>query len=365
MQTSQTSKRKKVQRKKWNYHHAQWSFQAKLGHSERLRKYKDKLKDKIRFLILPPKIYLEMPGFIELLMKIRELSIIEHKTIYFDFTHCEEISVEACLVLLAEVERCGTISNSTMAGNFPKTIGAYLTLRDLGFYDYLHISRQKIPRYEDWEFDAKTILKIVSGRKSEDRDAGKQISQAIHKLLFNEAYAPEPSSDPTSRNAFTALTEAMQNSIDHAYPPTKDKKWLEGKWWMTGYKTSTNDLCLFFYDQGVGIPATVPIEWSEDVGTFARLFSRKPTDAELIKIATEVGRSQTGQTNRGKGLKELHKLIERHTKGGWLKITSGNGSYVFKGLNAIETHNINSGIDGTLIGWVVNSLGEELNNSNV
>ena len=111
-----------------------------------------------------------------------------------------------------------------------------------------------------------------------------------------------------------------------------------------------------FYDQGAGIPATLPT--SDVVERLREYFDFWP-DSRKIEAAMEVGRSATGSAERGKGLQNLLEFAKGHTEGR-LSIYSLKGMYrmIARGEGAVQQTEIlkrdhSNSINGTLIEWEV------------
>jgi hypothetical protein len=112
-------------------------------------------------------------------------------------------------------------------------------------------------------------------------------------------------------------------------------------------------LRFFIFDQGAGIPSTLPTgplrEWilSFLAETSAGVFSN---DAQMLRAAFEVGRTRTGMANRGLGLQRMADVV-RGSKTGFLRIISGRAEIVHYSDDHIESRSLPTHIGGTLIEW--------------
>jgi len=155
------------------------------------------------------------------------------------------------------------------------------------------------------------------------------------------------------KKVFRALSEAMTNVNHHAYK-TKSNVFGKhlGRWWMVATLSNRTRLfTLVFYDAGVGIPKTLPRRYPIELirGALSLLPMIKPDDGQMIHAAMELGRTRTAESNRGKGLIDLAKLIDTAAAGS-MSIYSRNGSYAY--TPTLETHKNHQGfIEGTLIEW--------------
>lgn len=158
---------------------------------------------------------------------------------------------------------------------------------------------------------------------------------------------------------YEAISEAIANTR-HAYPhhiaiwPTK----ATGQWWAAGtWNSETDVVSLQLYDQGVGIPTTLPRSehWSQVIAA-ATILHPERTDDRLIAAALEVGRTSTGESGRGKGLAEMAAWIDK-LGNGFLRITSGKGSVVYRPGGSVSGTSRRAPFFGTLIEWEIGLRG--------
>ena len=133
---------------------------------------------------------------------------------------------------------------------------------------------------------------------------------------------------------------------------------LRKQWWLSAsYDADARRLCVTFYDQGHGIPKTLPrSHWFEAIkDTF-----NSWTDSQKIEAATGIGRSSSGMEERGKGLQNLVEFAKVHSIGR-LSIYSLHGMYSQSFTNdgkgmvqASARRDFDNSIGGTLIEWSVN-----------
>jgi hypothetical protein len=165
---------------------------------------------------------------------------------------------------------------------------------------------------------------------------------------------------------YDGIVEAMTNCVQHAYPREAVGPWRADRipadvakgcrsWWMFSQERN-GKLTVVFCDLGVGIPVSVkdPAKWPQQalasiLGTL-RLAS---PNASLIKAATELYKTRTGRTYRGKGLPDILDVV-RTGKSGHLSITSNSGVYRYDAASGNETmYDIGVSIMGTLIQWTI------------
>jgi len=116
-----------------------------------------------------------------------------------------------------------------------------------------------------------------------------------------------------------------------------------------------------FMDQGIGIPRHLPRKHTmEHIRAMLSLLPGfEPDDAQMIRASMLVGRTSTGLTNRGKGMKQLRKILEE-AGAGKLRILSNAGEYEYTGSRAERLTNYSDSIRGTLIEWRVPLLALDL-----
>lgn len=163
--------------------------------------------------------------------------------------------------------------------------------------------------------------------------------------------------DADRNRMYDGLVEAMTNCVQHAYT---DQRWdgsgllqTDRRWWMFSEERD-GKLTVAFCDLGIGIDRALSTgeRWSlAQVRQLVTSFGRRCPVSRYIKAATELGRSGTQQSHRGKGLQDLKNVIE--TVGdGWIEILSNEGSYRFSADDKSERlTDFTDSILGTLILW--------------
>lgn len=149
------------------------------------------------------------------------------------------------------------------------------------------------------------------------------------------------------------LTEAMTNVCHWAYNdkvPIKYKRW----WMSASYHKEENRMIVMFFDQGVGIPTTLP---RSGIWEHVKKILASNDDIHLIQAAMQYGRTATKKENRGKGLKDIQAFILESPRG-VLKVLSGFGEYQInhRGQEKTITHSVR--LDGTLIAWEIYREGD-------
>ncbi len=157
------------------------------------------------------------------------------------------------------------------------------------------------------------------------------------------------------KTLYEGLLEAMNNVTSHAYPlkgRSTSLPVLQGQWWAAGYwDNQRKEVGVLMYDQGVGIPATLPSSRHGDLLTgIQRRLGLGNTDPDRIRAAMEIGASSSRNEHRGRGMASL-----RHAVGlvadGHLLILSGAGACLYTSGKPEKTFALRTPMGGTFIEW--------------
>lgn len=268
-----------------------------------------------------------------------------------DFTPIKSLSLAGAVVLAAEIDRWRHMKRAKLK---PRDIDAWdpevkRRLASIGFFELLGIDN---PIEDEGVIDEQnvTILPLISGQRLEREE--------LHGLLaaIMKAVARVLRQDP---RVYGALIEAVYNSITHAYPDEIKCEFppLKNGWWATaGWSPMQNSIKFWVYDQGVGIPATLPrSSYWEPVRA---LLAKAPVvgrslgdDSHLIKAALEVDRTSLSG-GHGKGLQDVvapvHDLAD-----GSVRILSGRGAILHSSGETKVTADRLLHLGGTLIEWTI------------
>lgn len=270
------------------------------------------------------------------------------KLLYFtDFAALKRIAPGAGLVLAAELDRRRLntgIKPRSLDAEWDPAVRRYFD--EAGLFSLLGIEPQ-VP-HDDQPEGPLQAVRFVRGR-SVRGEIGARLRDQLENLC-GKSIGPRPT-------VYEAISEAIANTR-HAYPrdigiwPTR----AAGQWWAAGtWNNQTNVVSLQLYDQGVGIPATLPRSehWSSVLQSIAgdRLHPER-TDDRLIAAALEVGRTSTGQKGRGQGLAEMTAWVDKLASG-FLRITSGRGSIMYRPGGQVSRTPRRVPFFGTLIEWEI------------
>ncbi len=156
-----------------------------------------------------------------------------------------------------------------------------------------------------------------------------------------------------AQNRMTAaLKEAMGNAHEHAYDRPTELPFLPHRWWIAGHlDPRNNEMMILILDLGIGIPNHLKPSLYEQVCAIFD-WSATPSDGAMIRAATELYRTSTGQEGRGKGFRDMKRFIDV-CDDGELRVLSNRGSYTYR-KNELESFaDHDTSIGGTLIEWRV------------
>ena len=288
-------------------------------------------------------------GVTKLISDIRERasSRQRNQSTYIAFENIQCLTPSGALVIAAELDRLNHLPwQRTMTMNSP-TVDHWnprvrRLLNDMGFFDLLRI----LPPSHDSPQSGERYVKFRSGSS---------VDGEVIDTLRADDLAPHITV-PNAKLLFSAVTEAMTNVKHHAYEnrPIYD----EGPphWWLSAaYDTHANTLTVMLYDQGHGIPRTLPKTRPEELRSIlaGHLFDN---DARLIEAAHNLRRSTTNDWHRGRGLnRDVRRYIEVFGGRGMYRVISGRGEYTVSSGES-RTSNLRTfknSLEGTFIQWAM------------
>lgn len=268
-----------------------------------------------------------------------------------NFDSLQEISMPAALMLTAELSKWDDAVRQRLRpsiDNWSKNI--LKQFFQLGFFDLFSNKPEFDKEISDTSSCDLRLVKYIKGRCGDD-DKTKILKQEIHKIV----------GENIDKWTFlhSGLTEAITNVSQHAYPENKRFQENDKNWYLSGsFNCQTNELKIVCYDQGIGIPRSLPASgvW-EQVLSFLSTLSAidRKRDEVMLKAAVEMDRTSTLKNDRGKGLQDLLEFTKQRGNG-YLSIMSKKGLYKYSiedGLEKIKTVGFQQQIDGTLIIWYV------------
>ena len=263
-----------------------------------------------------------------------------NERIYIDFRPIREVKPSGALVLAAELDRWnrtpGVQSKFRRADVEKWDPGVRRLLREIGFFDLLSVSTGLVE-------ESSTGARYVKFRSGVTVD-GKEFDDLRQEDL-------KPFIDvPNETLLFGAVCEAMTNVVHHAYEGVRNTPGVLRRWWLSAaFDARDGELVILIYDQGLGIPNTIPRNFGESVWN---LFG--DGDAQLIRAAHNLDRSATGEAHRGFGLqRDVRRYIRDFEGRGTYRVISGKGEYTVQaGKDGLEsTRTFRRSLQGTFIEW--------------
>lgn len=306
-------------------------------------------------IILPARVSLfeNSDAVADILSRVRRSVFSLHRKAILHFEHVEFIDAPTALALVAEIFRCNNLrkfqSGRAVNGTFPKSAEVHKQLCDLGFYNLLDV--QHAPLDDEHVGERTLFLKFLTGNQV----FAAEIAEFIDIV---DRHGVLRLNDVAKRRLQEALVEAMGNATEHAYGQDPPFPAMSNRWWMSAsLDRMKHELSVSLYDQGIGIPNTIHLSMFDPVALreiLPTLFNQS-VDGSRIAAATELFRTGTRQSGRGKGFRNMKELVEV-ADNGEMRVLSNRGYYHYvshgSGTKAIESHGDHSlSIEGTLIEW--------------
>ena len=270
---------------------------------------------------------------------------------YVDFRPIRNLSPAGALVLVAELDRVARALQKTDQQLVSRDVDQWnVAVRrqfaDMGLFSFLKVEYPT----DLARADAHTqTIRYVPFRTGTVADG-----ETFERLRKSDL-APHVTV-PYRHNLFAAVTEAMTNVRYHAYKGISTIG-APRNWWLSAmYDTKRGQFSVLIYDQGEGIPKTLPRNFEEYLG---RLFTLESDDAHLIEAAHDIRRTATKEEHRGHGMgTDIRAYARQIGSKATYRVISGRGSYTFRlDENGDEDHlkkTFPSRLEGTLIEWRVN-----------
>ena len=171
----------------------------------------------------------------------------------------------------------------------------------------------------------------------------------------------DPNLDPATSSLYTGMIESVSNAIEHAYldHPTRRRLLPEQDGWWGFQQLRDGMLSTCICDLGIGIAKALPVRLSTEPDLLHRLMALlthvKGADVQSILAAIEYGRSSTNQPQRGKGLRDAHRVVDDAGEGHF-QLASNRGFYFYKrdpGKKEATkgTRRLQGSIAGTIYYW--------------
>lgn len=282
---------------------------------------------------------------VQVFKDIKQFGLKDRRPIIIHLDKLVNIDPSSALVLVSEIYRCKNLrkyrNRDFVTGTYPRNKDAHRLLAEMGFFNLLDmmdaISGDGDNNNQElyWKFETYNNV---------DAEFIDWFVSLIEKYVV--------AMDARARaHLVAAIKEAMQNTLDHAYLhptiyPTMDRRWFLSM----SLNPIEHEVRIMLYDQGVGIPATLPTTTLETIRTLlAAVVPMGPSsnDGEIIRLATHKYRTRMDQSGRGRGFYDMKKFVEQCSDGE-LRIRSNRGFYTY--INKTETVGDNAAsVGGTVV----------------
>lgn len=255
------------------------------------------------------------------------------KRIVLDFSKTELVHALGAVYLYSEIDRARMNKSVIRIQGMSNNLRVFDALRITGILGVC--SHPALPD--------SSHIPVIRGK---DDDYLTRIVKYLMNTALVQKQLNSKDSDSAESLVHKAISEAMLNVKQHAYPQTEANDF----WWATA-TIFENNLHVALCDRGMGIPKTlVNKSWFKTA-----LSALKPDsgDAEMIKAAMEYTRSSREAQGGGLGSRDIQQLVlDAHE--GHLTIVSGKGYYRLRGKDNDQiTRKIGYDVTGTLIHWQI------------
>ena len=290
---------------------------------------------------------------LDFLDHLRKVFCCVGRTILLDFQRTEKLFSCATLLLVAEVDRLRrTYPNVVVRTHLPRNLIARQVLQQVGLLKL--IGHKHVMASSSFDETVKN-WRYATGHCTDASRISDEVWDAMDGRI----------TPALRRSIFKGITEAMTNSVHHAYVGERgDGVRLpspEKRWWMFSQELEGH-LHVVVCDLGVGIQHSLPRNEQVEPGFMARLgsflsnFQPDKREAATIKAAVEIGRTRTQLHNRGKGLKQIVDTIVTAGDTANMVIYSNCGAYWVESSSSRSASRekiiqYDGSIMGTLIQW--------------
>ena len=277
-----------------------------------------------------------------------------NERIYIDLSEIKELSPPAALILAAEIDRWNR-GVLTRKCNFRRVVDleewtpkVRRLLADMGFFELLKLNYREDMAIGD---SRNTDVRYVKFRTGTGADG-----EVIRSLRMDDL-EPIVGPMPGKTQFYAAVTEAMTNVVHHSGDKNEEKRW----WLSASYRALTREVRVMIYDQGVGIPETLPRKFQEQLRRLLPGAAAREDHARMVQAAHELSRTGTGMDHRGHGLqRDIRGYFDHVGCEGHYRVTSLRGRYVYErhpdGQTNADVASLPVPLKGTLIEWKL-SLG--------
>jgi len=262
--------------------------------------------------------------FLEVIEKLRYYLPSKKYKCSIDHSKIVRIDPEALLVLAAEIKR--SVSNHHKIfirynkAYAPKDEQVIRMLNSIGYWKHFNI------QHNDEHDKKRKYLKIIHDITADN----------MHVVELREFFANKLNflTEDTAEMFDDAISEAIANSVEHAYIKKQKNLTIDKAWWLSGsYNIESKELFFGCYDQGIGVKDALGHHDNRLVKKWVdglKLMTQK--DSEVIEALVTKELPKYKDTDRGHGFKHFIKFIQDYSLGS-LNIYSKNGECKFTELS--------------------------------
>ncbi|MGH7012561.1 MAG: hypothetical protein ACREEL_00125 [Stellaceae bacterium] len=285
---------------------------------------------------------------IEIYRSIRR-AVRKRHALHLDFTTLRRVTPAAALVLASEIDRWRRIRNfRPIVMDIERwDPGIAQLLLEMGLFDL--VDAKNPPAFDPTAQSTQRFIRFRSG-------SGARGDEAIALRERLEGVTGESAVPQSRRALFRGVTEAMTNVHKHAYhgPFEDHTPILPDEWWIGGgYDIARKSLRALVFDQGVGIPNTLPRRFPlQSIVDFIKRRGWTDRDSTRIAAAMDLGATRTGNPYQGRGLPDLRRLANS-ARQARLRILSRCGEYIYCAGQPEQLVDYETLLGGTLIQWEI------------
>ncbi len=282
------------------------------------------------------------------------------KKSYFPFSEMEKICPASTLIISSHYfmyKRRGNIFDIIDYSQW--NVKVQDTFTKMGFFELLDF--KEIPT--DKNLQKIPITGFKSGNKATNEEVTKYFRRLVHEV--DDMGAKEDS----FKQAASAIFEAVENSVRHAYTDNFPKD-VRDRWWLGGILSlDKKEITLVCYDKGISIPKHIKevaleekghrirAKVNEAINLLIKTTGEEEFDDNLDHIrlekAMEYAKTSTRKKGSGKGLSHIAKTIEGFEDGSNVKIMSRRAYAEITQNKGSRFTLLDTPIIGTLIIWKI------------
>lgn len=285
----------------------------------------------------------EIDDYFEFLRQLRELKV---RKVCIDMTNVRMMVADAALLFKAELSRLVEDENLVITAKSPVRDKIKQVLKQTGISKLLNLFIEVSPNHND----------VVHWR----------VAEGSRSLIDPEALASimddiEAVTGMASHPLYQGIIESMANCVEHAYKPHSEvsRPMPSGTGWWVFQQVKDNVLSVVVCDLGIGVRRSLPLTLAKEVGLYKKLMHltrrTKGIDNRALLAAMEYGRTSTKETQRGKGMRNAHRVVDELGEGDFVALSNA-GAYAYRrkgdGSDPLQTTvRLRHSIHGTILGW--------------